>query len=106
MVFLVDTFLGRGISCRYIFGSWWLVVGRGGSCVVLETTVLETASRLMRKKRRLGNWPKHPGGGHFHIGPVEDMPTFSISIFSKNSRAGYKIWVKIPEQASQKPMIF
>ena len=50
--FLVDKFFGRGISCRYIFGSWWLVVGRGGSCVVLETTVVETASRLMRKKRR------------------------------------------------------
>ena len=30
MVFLVNKFLGRGISCRYIFGSWWLVVGRGG----------------------------------------------------------------------------
>ena len=49
MVFLVNKFLVRGISCRYIFGSWWLVVGRGGSwwlvvacggsCVVLETTI-------------------------------------------------------------------
>ena len=30
VVFLVNKFVGRGISCRCIFGSWWLVVGRGG----------------------------------------------------------------------------
>ena len=31
----VERFLARGNEC---FGSWWLVVGRGGSCVVLEST--------------------------------------------------------------------
>ena len=25
-----NNFLGRGVSCRCIFVSWWLVVGRGG----------------------------------------------------------------------------
>ena len=34
------------------------------------------------------------------------LPTLRVSIFRRNSRIGYKIWVKIPEQASQKPMIF
>ena len=48
VVFLVNKFLGRGISCRYIFGSWWLVVGRGGSWWLVvgrggSYVVLETA---------------------------------------------------------------
>ena len=49
-----------------------------------------------------------PGGGEgdFLIGPVGEVPTFGVSIFSKKSRTGYKIWAKIPEQASQKPMTF
>ena len=40
-------------------------------------------------------------GGHFHIGSFGDMPAFRVSIFSKSSRTGCKISVKIPEQASQ-----
>ena len=47
-----------------------------------------------------------PGEGHFHVRPVEDVPTFRVSIFRKNSKTGLKISVKIPEQASHKPMIF
>ena len=31
VVFLVNKFLARGICCRYIFGSWWVVVARGRS---------------------------------------------------------------------------
>ena len=34
------------------------------------------------------------GGGHFYIRIVGDMPTFRVSIFSKNSRTGCIIWVK------------
>ena len=44
-------------------------------------------------------------GGHFHIGQVGYVPTFRVSIFSKNSRAGFKILVRISEQAFQLPMI-
>ena len=44
--------------------------------------------------------------GHFHIGPVEDVPTLSVSIFSRNPRTGFKISVKVPKQTTQKPMIF
>ena len=29
-------FLAHGISCGQNFGSWWLVVGRGGLYVVLD----------------------------------------------------------------------
>ena len=36
------------------------------------------------------------------MGPVGDVPTFRVSIVNKNSRTGFKIWVKIPVQASQK----
>ena len=41
-------------------------------------------------KSRLGTWYRGGGGG---------VPTFKVSIFGKNSRTGYKISVKIPEQA-------
>ena len=44
--------------------------------------------------RKLG---ASPGGGHFHIRPVGGLPTFRVSIFSKNFRTGYKISVKITE---------
>ena len=32
-------FLARGNSCTKIFGSWWLVVACGGSCVVLDSII-------------------------------------------------------------------
>ena len=28
------------------------------------------------------------GGGHFHIGPIRDVPTLRTPIFSENSRIG------------------
>ena len=45
------------------------------------------------------------GGGekHFHLGSVRDVLTFRASIFSKNSRVGCKISVKMPGQGYQKP---
>ena len=42
------------------------------------------------------------GGGTFILG----LPTFRISVLSKNFRTGFKISVEIPEQLSQKPMSF
>ena len=47
-----------------------------------------------------------PGGGYLHIGLVGDMPSLRVFIFGKNSRMGFKVLVKIPDQAAQKPMIF
>ena len=51
------------------------------------------------------DWYFLPGvwRGAFPVGPVRDMPTFTISIFSKNSRTGLKISIKIPEQAYNFP---
>ena len=37
VVYGPSQFLAHGNSCRKIFGSWWLVVARGGSCVVLDS---------------------------------------------------------------------
>ena len=36
----------------------------------------------------------------------EDVSTSKVSSFSKNSRTGFKISVKFPEQASWKPILF
>ena len=46
------------------------------------------------------------GGGHFHIRLVGNVPTFSVSIFSKISKTGSKILVNVPHQGSQKLTIF
>ena len=64
---------------------------------------VQVCTGMMESRTCSGN---NPGEGHFPISPVGDMPTFSVFILSKNFRTGFKISVKIPEQASQKPMIF
>ena len=71
--------------------------------ILVDHSVWDSGREREREREREGG-----GGGEGTLSyrPVGDVSTFRVSIFSKNSRTGFKISVNIPEQAFQKPMIF